>query len=87
MPNRRTLGLIGYGAIARKHAAAIWELSDFIEIASLCDLDVSRMNTISEMVTGMGGTAPVQFSDYHDLLTEQRPDIVAIATASDSSTQ
>lgn len=80
---RKSLGLIGCGAIAKKHVAAILALKDRLKLSHVCDIDETRMGSITDLVIEAGDKAPSQHKNYEDLL-RQGPDIVAIATASDS---
>lgn len=84
--NRQTIGLIGCGAIARKHVAAILELRDELQITQLCDISTERMDAMASMVVEAGDKAPSQYTNYQALLARP-PDIVAIATSSDSHTR
>jgi len=71
---RLTSALIGCGAIAREHLAAVAALKN-VEITALCDLSAARAEATAERF----GVAR-WFTDYQQLLTDVRPDLVHITT-------
>src|SRR5215472_2195298 len=71
---RLTGAFIGCGAIAREHLGAVAALKN-VEIAALCDLSAARAEATAERF----GIAR-WFTDYQQLLTEVRPDLVHITT-------
>jgi predicted dehydrogenase len=66
--------LIGCGMIAREHLAAVAELKN-VEIAAVCDLSPARAEATAERF-GIAKT----YTDYEQLLSDIRPDLVHITT-------
>jgi predicted dehydrogenase len=75
---KSTAVLIGCGAIAREHLAAVQELKD-VKMAAVCDLSAARAEATAERF----GIAS-WYSDYARMLNEHQPDLVHI-TAPPSS--
>ena len=71
--------LIGCGRIARNHMIAAHNNS--LELAAMCDLIPDKMNTLLD-ASAFAGAAPRFYTDYHRMLREVRPELVAIATDS-----
>ena len=69
-----TGALIGCGAIAREHLAAMAALDD-VEIVAVCDLSAARAQAAAERF----GVAQ-WYTDYKQLLGNNRPDLVHITT-------
>jgi predicted dehydrogenase len=66
--------LIGCGAIAREHLAAVAELKN-VEVVGLCDLSAARAEATAERF----GTKK-WYTSYEQLLSETHPDLVHITT-------
>jgi predicted dehydrogenase len=66
--------LIGCGAIAREHLAALAEL-DNVEVAGICDLSAARAEATAERFG-----IRKWYTSYQLLLDEARPDLVHITT-------
>ena len=66
--------IIGAGAIAKQHLAALAQL-DYVAVVGLCDLSP----ILAEATADRFGV-PAWFSDYRDLLVETCPDVVHIVT-------
>src|ERR1035437_3039763 len=66
--------LIGCGAIAREHLAALAELED-VEVAAVCDLSTARAEATAERF----GIAK-WYSSYEEMLAHIKPDLVHITT-------
>jgi predicted dehydrogenase len=66
--------LIGTGAIAREHLAALSDMPN-VEIGAVCDLS----SVIAEMTAERFGL-PAWYTDYERMLDEVRPDLVHITT-------
>ena len=66
--------LIGCGAIAREHLAALKELEN-ADVIAVCDLSASRAEATAERF-GIGRW----YTDYEALLRASRPDVVHITT-------
>ncbi len=69
--------LIGCGRISPNHIAAA--KANGLEFVGLCDLDRNR---ICDKVTKFGLEKVHQYTDYHEMLQKERPELVAIATES-----
>ena len=74
MANLRS-AVIGCGAIAREHLAAVVALKD-VEVAAVCDLSAARAESTAEHF----GIAK-WYTDYERLLAEIRPDLVHVTTS------
>ncbi len=70
--------LIGCGRIAPNHISAA--LSCGLELAALCDLDLAKAEAARKKA-GLDESVPC-YTDYNDMLSEVRPDLVAVATYS-----
>ena len=66
--------LIGCGAIAREHLAAVANLKN-VEVAAVCDLSAARAEATAERF----GIAK-WYSSYEQMLTDIKPDLVHITT-------
>jgi predicted dehydrogenase len=66
--------LIGCGAIAREHLAAIKDLND-ARVTAVCDLSAARAEATAERFG-----IERWYTDYEKLLTDCRPDVVHITT-------
>ena len=72
---RLTSVLIGCGAIAREHLAALREL-DNVEVTAVCDLSAARAEATAERFN-----IGKWYTDYQTLLADLRPDVVHITTS------
>ena len=66
--------LIGCGAIAREHLAALSEL-DNVHVAAVCDLSPARAEATAERFG-----IQKWYTNFETLLTENKPDLVHITT-------
>jgi len=66
--------LVGCGAIAREHLAALAGLSN-VEVAALCDLSAARAEATAERF----GIAR-HYLNYNQMIAEIRPDVVHVTT-------
>ncbi|MFV0497523.1 MAG: Gfo/Idh/MocA family protein [Candidatus Fimivivens sp.] len=73
--------IIGCGRIAKNHLAAALECG--LNTAAVCDLLPDAMQ---QLVIG-GAASAVQYTDYHRMLKDIAPQLVAIATDSGAHTQ
>ena len=73
--------LIGCGRIAKNHINAALNLG--LEIDALCDLNISKTESISEICAGIA--APQKYTDYR-LMISEHPELDIVAIASDSGT-
>jgi predicted dehydrogenase len=73
---RMKIGVIGCGGMAEAHMRALLEMqdSDNLEIASVCDVYMKRLNQASEL------TGARAFSNYKDILEDKNIDYMLIAT-------
>ena len=71
--------LIGCGRIARNHMIAAHNTS--LELAALCDLSPDKIKKLLD-ASAFAGSAPGFYTDYHQMLREVKPELVAIATDS-----
>ena len=71
--------LIGCGRIALNHIQAAKE--NGLEVVGLCDLVPENIDTMLQKA-GMPTLQTHRYQDYRQMLAEQRPDLVAIATES-----
>ena len=69
--------LIGCGRVSPSHVTAA--KNNGLDICALCDSDPSA---VGDNLNGAGVEGIPLFSDYHDMLREVKPDLVAIATPS-----
>ena len=69
--------LIGCGRISPNHIAAA--KANALEFVGLCDLDKNR---ICDKAAEFGLENVAQYTDYHEMLQKERPELVAIATES-----
>jgi predicted dehydrogenase len=51
-----------------------------VNCVALCDADANKLEHASEEVKELSGTAPKQYRDFRELLEQEKPDIVIIAT-------
>ena len=72
--------LIGCGRIAINHFAAA--VSNGLDIVGLCDLDMGNIHTM--LSKAQTESIYALYTDYKAMLSETRPDLVAIATESGS---
>jgi UDP-N-acetyl-2-amino-2-deoxyglucuronate dehydrogenase len=80
-----SLALIGCGAISAKHLQASLDTSDSNDLIAICDLDKSRATALAETYQKTSGyPAPQVYEDFHMMLSERKPDAVAVATSSSS---
>ena len=69
--------LIGCGRISPNHIAAA--KANDLEFTGICDLDTEKMN---EKALKFGIDMVRQYTDYHEMLEKEKPELVAIATES-----
>ncbi len=70
-------GLIGCGRISPNHIAAA--KANHLELAGICDIDE---NMLKDKVLKFGLEHVHQYSDYHEMIRTEKPELVAIATES-----
>lgn len=73
--SRLRAGTIGLGNIAHRHAQALGELADRVELVACCSRDDSRARAFSEQYTA--GRASV-FTDHHTMFERAALDLVVI---------
>ena len=74
-----TYALIGCGRISKNHIYAA--LNSGFKIIALCDIDENKANALKKDCNLSEGLA--FYRDYHQMLKNNKPDIVSIATPSD----
>jgi predicted dehydrogenase len=78
MGGKLGVGIIGCGAVSRKHARAWHTFPEDCELIAVCD--------VNEMVAHQcmqDFEAQTMYTDYHDLLVDDRIDVVSICTPND----
>ena len=75
---RLRAAIIGCGAIAKTHAAALSE-ADYAELVALCDIQPGRAEALAETFAKGART----FSDWRQMLDEVTPDVVHVCTPHD----
>ena len=71
--------LIGCGRIAPNHLEAA--VNNKLEIVGICDIIPEHMDILLEKV-GMQNANLKRYTDYHEMLEKEKPELVAIATES-----
>ena len=71
--------LIGCGRIAPNHLEAA--LNNKLEIVGICDIIPEKMNELLNKLE-LNDTSYNHYTDYHEMLEKEKPDLVAIATES-----
>ena len=73
---RMKIGVLGCGGMANHHMRALLEMkeTDNVEIASVCDVYMKRLDQASEL------TRARAFKNYQDILNDKDIDYVLIAT-------
>lgn len=71
--------LIGCGRIAPNHLEAA--VNNKLEIVGICDIVPEHMDILLEKV-GMKDASFKRYTDYHEMLEKEKPELVAIATES-----
>lgn len=75
-----TYALIGCGRISPNHIAAVIANKDKLQMLAICDIDPERIDIIKNEFKLDDGVK--LYTDYHAMLKEQKPQLVAIATNS-----
>lgn len=75
--------LIGCGRISPNHIAAALESS--LDVVGICDIDCKKAEELIRK-TGLPNTTKI-FKDYKEMLIEEKPDLIAIATESGKHAQ
>ncbi len=70
--------LIGCGRISKNHIAACKKNN--LEICGLCDIDLSKIESLIQAADLSGQIH--RYSDYKELIREEKPDLISIATES-----
>ena len=83
MSLKKTVLLVGCGAISKKHISAVLENSEKIRLNGVCDVDSDRAKQVAESYAEKTGAGkPGIYTDISAALDELRPDICAVATSS-----
>lgn len=77
----RRVALIGTGWYGKSDLFRLMQVAP-VEVVALCDVDKNMLNEAGNMVMKRipNGKRPQLYSDYRNLLAEQKPDIVLIGT-------
>src|SRR3954453_12911571 len=79
-PNDRIrVACVGVHNQGRSHIAAYSKMPD-VEIAAICDIDESVLNSRIDEIEKMGKKRPAAFTDFRKLLEDKSIDAVSIAT-------
>lgn len=70
--------IIGCGRISPNHIAAYNNNIDDLQLCALCDLDVSLMESMDDKYD----LNVTHYTDYKELILNEKPDLIAIATSS-----
>jgi predicted dehydrogenase len=54
--------------------------ADQAHVVAMCDVDQSQLDKAHAQVEQLTGTSPKKYTDYRDLLKEQKPEIAIVAT-------
>ena len=82
MNDKLRYALIGCGRIAPNHIAAIMNNEDAIELCAVCDLVPERMENVLARYPREKRVNVKRYADYHQMLAEVKPQLVAVATES-----
>lgn len=74
--------LIGCGRIAVNHVAAAKANEKMLELAAVCDLIPENCEKVLAQLSEQERTAVRRYTDYRELLEQEKPALVAIATES-----
>lgn len=72
--------LIGCGRVSPNHILAAQE--NGLTVCALCDLNLAQAQENLQEFYGAGKEMPPFYTDYHEMLAMEQPDLVAIATYS-----
>ncbi len=78
MPDQHRVGIIGTGGIAKAHAR-YYAANEKTQIVAGADIHEGRLNEFCDAFS-----IAARYSDYHELLAKERPDIVSICTWQES---
>ena len=77
--NTVRVAVVGFNGRGKAHISAYLKMPN-VEIAALCDVDQSVVESGCKMVEAAGKKRPAMFSDFRKLLDDQSIDAVSIAT-------
>ena len=83
---RISYALIGCGRIAPNHIAAALANSGAVALTAVCDTQPQAMEALLTRFS-LQGTDVKRYTDYRELLSRERPQLVAVATDSGSHAQ
>jgi predicted dehydrogenase len=75
MPTKHRVAIIGCGLMSRNHIRGYVDTGRY-DVVALADLNESAM----QEVDGQFGIAPKHYTDAHDMLRQERPDVVSVCT-------
>ena len=76
------LGIVGCGAISKKHLTAILDNKEFYKLTAVCDLDQERATTLADQYNNTTGYDVMVFSNFHDLIETADIDVLTVSTSS-----
>ncbi len=82
MTQRLRYALIGCGRISPNHVAAAAKNAEALEFCAVCDLSPERMEAALCPLPEAKRAKVARYTDYHKMLTEVKPQLVAVATES-----
>ena len=82
MTQRLRYALIGCGRIAPNHVAAVTRNHDTLEFSAVCDPLPERMEAVLAPLSEAQRGKVRRYTDFHQMLAEVRPQLVAVATES-----
>ncbi len=82
MTDKLRYALIGCGRIAPNHIAAAVNNAEALTVVAVCDLVPERMEDVLRPVPEAQRSEIKRFTDYRQMLSEMKPDLVAVATES-----
>lgn len=81
MDKRVKLGIIGLGARAETLLATISCIPEEIKVTAICDIQQERIDKLSGCCLKYGMDKPLEFTDYHKLLSSDEVQAVLIPTS------
>jgi predicted dehydrogenase len=75
MPTKHRVAIIGCGLMSRNHIRGYIDAGRY-DIVALADLNESAMQEVDQQFS----IAPKHYTDAHDMLRQERPDVVSVCT-------
>ena len=80
MKKKIKIGYIGLGRRGFDVLKKCVSEMDDVEVATICDLCTERMKAATNLIVNKGRSAPIETTDYHDILNDPTIDAVFIMT-------